>query len=124
MKKLLLLTTILLGLAGCGANSATSKTDSTKQIESSTSQSSSIKSTKQSIAETSENVSESTESSVSENQTSDTEFKELLSGIEYNKEYLTQDQIIEIKETYKSILTNEQYRELVKMLEGIQDGDA
>ncbi|MFQ7233964.1 MAG: hypothetical protein ACLRPU_03780 [Enterococcus hulanensis] len=124
MKKLLLLTTILLGLAGCGADSATSKTDSTKQIESSTSQSSSIKSTKQSIAETSENVSEPTESSVSENQTSDTEFKELLSGIEYNKEYLTQDQIIELKETYKSILTNEQYQELVKMLEGIQDGDA
>jgi len=124
MKKLLLLTTILLGLAGCGADSATSKTDSTKQIESSRSQSSSIKSTKQSIAETSENVSEPTESSVSENQTSDTEFKELLSGIEYNKEYLTQDQIIELKETYKSILTNEQYQELVKMLEGIQDGDA
>lgn len=124
MKKLLLLTTILLGIAGCGADSATSKTDSTKQIESSTSQASSIKSTKQSIAETSENVSEPTESSVSENQTSDTEFKELLSGIEYNKEYLTQDQIIELKETYKSILTNEQYQELVKMLEGIQDGDA
>lgn len=126
MKKLLLLTTILLGLAGCGADSATSKTDSTKQIESSTSQSSSIKSiastttTKQSTeattAQTKTKTSATASTSASEGKVSEADFKELLSGVEYNKDYLTEDQVAELKEMHKSDLTEKQYQELLKVL--------
>lgn len=120
MKKLLLLTTILLGLAGCGADSATSKTDSTKQIESSTSQSSSIKSTasttttKQSTEATTAQTKTST--ATSEGKVSEADFKELLSGVEYNKDYLTEDQVAELKEMHKADLTEKQYQDLLKVL--------
>jgi len=120
MKKLLLLTTILLGLAGCGTDTATSKTDSTKQIESRTSQSSSIKSiastttTKQSTEATTTQTKTST--SASEGKVSEADFKELLSGIEYNKDYLTEDQVAELKEMHKADLTEKQYQELLKVL--------
>jgi len=121
MKKLLLLTTILLGLSGCGADSATSKTDSTKQIESSSSQSSSIKSTtttKQSTeANTAQTKTSATAStSASEGKVSEADFKELLSGVEYNKDYLTEDQVAELKEMHKADLTEKQYQELLKVL--------
>ena len=124
MKKLLLLTTILLGLAGCGADSATSQTDSTKKIESSTSQFSSIKSiastttTKQSTeATTAQTKTSATAStSASEGKVSEADFKELLSGVEYNKDYLTEDQVAELKEMHKADLTEKQYQELLKAL--------
>ncbi|MBO0411693.1 hypothetical protein JZO81_11525 [Enterococcus hulanensis] len=121
MKKLLLLTTILLGLAGCGTDSATSKTDSTKKIESSTSQSSSIKSTtttKQSTEATTAQTktSAAASTSASEGKVSEADFKELLSGVEYNKDYLTEDQVAELKEMHKSDLTEKQHQELLKVL--------
>ncbi|MFR3687017.1 MAG: hypothetical protein ACLTXM_18510 [Enterococcus sp.] len=123
MKKIILITILLLGLTGCGTDSATSKTESSKKIDSSTSHSSTVQSTKASLSETSKKKTEQTVSSTSEEKNADAEFKELLSGIEYNKEYLTEEQVEELKETYKSSLNEEQYKELMKMLEGIHDGD-
>ncbi|MDT2662068.1 hypothetical protein P7E02_19465 [Enterococcus hulanensis] len=118
MKKLLLLTTILLGLSGCGADSATSKTDSTKQIESSSSQSSSIKSTASTTTtkQSTEATTAQTKTSASEGKVSEADFKELLSGVEYNKDYLTEDQVAELKEMHKADLTEKQYQELLKVL--------
>ncbi|MDT2521734.1 hypothetical protein [Enterococcus raffinosus] len=116
---ILSLSMLCLGLVGCGTNSTKeSKTEDSEKIESSVSKSSSRDSTEATSEETIQ--SETTESV---DQANDTEFKELLSGIEYNKEYLTEDQVAELKENYKSTLDENQYKELVEMLEEIHDGD-
>lgn len=116
---ILSLSMLCLGLVGCGTNSTKeSKTEDSEKIESSVSKSSSRDSTEATSEETIQ--SETTESVDPAN---DEAFKELLSGIEYNKEYLTEDQVAELKENYKSTLDENQYKELVEMLEEIHDGD-
>lgn len=125
MKKVILLTIFLLGLSGCGTNAATStsKTEASKKADSSISQSSSVSATKESVSETKQSISETSKaapepsvSSTSEEKDPDAEFKELVSGIKYNKEYLTEDEIAELKEMYKAELTKEQYQEVMKVL--------
>lgn len=116
---ILSLSMLCLGLVGCGTNSTKeSKTEDSEKIESSVSPSSSSNTEKATSEETTQ-----TETPDSTDQANDAEFKELLSGIEYNKEYLTEDQVAELKENYKSTLDENQYKELVEMLEEIHDGD-
>lgn len=126
MKRMVLIMsffTLIFGTAGCGTESTnSSRTRESKKVESSIDSSS--ESSSQSIEQKSEQSTSQTNFAESEDKSSDSAFKELLSGIEYNKEYLTEEQATELKETYKSSLTEEQYQELAKMLEDVHDGDA
>ncbi|MGM0168662.1 hypothetical protein IGI39_004417 [Enterococcus sp. AZ135] len=118
----------LLGITGCSTDSEkTSNMESSEKIEKSTAkstnestkQSSEKKNAEESTNQTakSEQSTSNSETAVSEEKTDDADFKELLSGIEYNKDYLTEDEIIELKETYKETLTDEQYKKLVELLD-------
>lgn len=119
MKKIIVigsLCALSIGLAGCeGTSTKESSTEDSKKIAS-TLHSSSSKSVRQSTEKKEQKV-ETTETSTADGTLSDAGFKELLSGIEYNKEYLTEDQIAELKDMHKADLTDEQYQEFVKVLE-------
>lgn len=120
MKKSILigsLLTLFIGLAGCEAGSTQkSSVEESEKVESTT-RSLSSKPSKQSTNKTSEQIVETIETSETDGKLSDVGFKELLSGIEYNKEYLTEDQVAELKDMHKENLTDKQYQELVKVLE-------
>ncbi|MBU5359604.1 hypothetical protein KQI58_00780 [Enterococcus raffinosus] len=135
MKKVIIigsLWALLIGLAGCKTTSTKeSSTEETKKVtaplrsSSSKPERHSTENTSEQSAETpetSESVEtpktpETPETSQSDGKLSDVGFKELLSGIKYNKEYLTEDQITELKELHKADLTEKQYQEFVKALE-------
>lgn len=120
MKKIILigsLLTLSIGLVGCDAGSTKKSSMKESNKVENTPRSSSSVSSKQSTEKSSEQTVETTESSDNDGKLSDVGFKELLSCIEYNKEYLTEDQIAELKDMHKADLTDEQYQEFVKVLE-------
>lgn len=108
---------LLLTLVGCG--SKTEKAADVKESEKveTTSSSSSKESIKQNIETSTQQSLLQTESSAPAGQMAKAEFDELLSGIEYNKEYLTEDQVSEFKEMYKEEMSEEQYQGMLKVLE-------
>lgn len=110
---------LLLGISGCQSQAKqTPSTDQTQKVVQQTKESSK----KQIKAEKEESTKESTVSNTSsttagKTTASEEAFKQLMSDVAYNKEYLTDDQKEELKVSQKEMLTEEQYKQFVALLD-------